>query len=396
MMTCFRDTAASPALAGAGKSSGAASPSARRMDGLAGRGSFVINGKFLQAKPTGVHRVAAELIKALDRVIDAGEGGAPWHGEVLVPPGVEVDLKLRRITVRTVGRFRGIPWEQLDLPRFVDGRLLLSFCNLGPLATANAVTMIHDAQTYSTPESYSFAFRQWYHLLQPLLGRRNRRILTVSEFSKRQIAHYGIARADHIEVIPNGIDHFETVEADPDAAARHVRPGRAVVLALANTQAHKNIKVLLEAFDDPRLAGTDLVLFGAATAEGLAAVHGGALPANVRPIGPVSDGVLKGLMQQALALACPSRTEGFGLPPLEAMSVGCPAVVAPCGALPEVCGDAALYADPDDPAAWVAAIAALQNPDARPSPAVLRARAQGFRWEASARRLLTLIEGLTP
>jgi glycosyltransferase involved in cell wall biosynthesis len=393
MTTCVRE-ATETAPGEAWRTDTAAVPSARRGDTRPGR-SFVINGKFLGARPTGVQRVAAELVRALDRALAAGEGGAGWQGELLVPPGVAVALPLQRIAVRSVGRLSGTLWEQLDLPRFVNRRLLLNFCNFGPLAVANAVTMIHDAQTFSTPESYSVAFRQWYRFAQPILGRRNRRILTVSEFSRREIAHYGVAPADRVDVVHNGVDHVDAIEADPTAAARLAAPGRPFVLALANTQAHKNLRVLLAAFADRRLAGIDLLLFGAATAAALEAVHGGPLPANVRPLGILGDDELKGLMQAALGLACPSRTEGFGLPPLEAMSVGCPTVVAPCGALPEVCGAAALYADPDDPDAWAAAIAALQHPATRPAAAVLRQRAASFRWDASARRLLALMEGLT-
>jgi glycosyltransferase involved in cell wall biosynthesis len=112
--------------------------------------------------------------------------------------------------------------------------------------------------------------------------------------------------------------------------------------------------------------------------------------------GRVSDGELRALYENAACLAFPSTTEGFGLPPLEAMGLGCPVVVAPCGALPEVCGDAALYAPPGAPAAWAQAIRRLDG-DAGLRQRMMEAglaRAALYRWEDSARRLLEVIEGV--
>ncbi len=91
----------------------------------------------------------------------------------------------------------------------------------------------------------------------------------------------------------------------------------------------------------------------------------------------------------------PSTTEGFGLPPLEAMLVGTPAICAPCGALPEVCGEAATYAAPDDVDAWTKAIAEhfadSEEKMAERSKAA-KAQASQFRWKASAEKLLDLIK----
>ncbi|MBN9033614.1 MAG: hypothetical protein J0I23_27860, partial [Rhizobiales bacterium] len=73
---------------------------------------------------------------------------------------------------------------------------LVSLCNLGPVLHPRAVTMIHDAQVHLTPQSYSRGFRLWYKFLPPLVGRTNRQILTVSEYSKQQLVRYGVA-PDH-------------------------------------------------------------------------------------------------------------------------------------------------------------------------------------------------------
>ena len=100
------------------------------------------------------------------------------------------------------------------------------------------------------------------------------------------------------------------------------------------------------------------------------------------------------MYESALCLAFPSTTEGFGLPPLEAMLLGCPAIVAPRGALPEVCSDAVLYARPDNPEEWSNAIDLLeQDPVAKAGLVDKgRRRASIFKWSASARQLMTIIE----
>ena len=285
------------------------------------------------------------------------------------------------------------PWEQLDLPLMAHGSLLVNLCNLGPVAHPASIVMMHDAQVFATPQSYSAKFRTWYRTVQPLLGRRALRVLTVSEFSKQELIRFGVAPAEKIRVIPNGCDHFSALRTDCAILPRVRRSGQRYVLALANVQAHKNIGLLLQAFTDERLRDITLVLVGKATAHDFAA-QGHTSPPNTVFAGPVADEELKALYAEALCLAFPSTTEGFGLPPVEAMSVGCPVIAAPCGALPEVCGDAALYAASDDPAAWVSAICALaEDEDARAARARAgRRQAAGFTWMRSAERLLAVID----
>jgi glycosyltransferase involved in cell wall biosynthesis len=249
--------------------------------------------------------------------------------------------------------------------------------------------MIHDAQVYSTPASYSKAFRLWYKTVMPLMGWRHRRILTVSEFSKTELVRYGIAPANKIAVIPNGVDHILRIEPDQGAPKRYDLSGCAFVLSLANIQAHKNIGILLKAFATPRLQDVTLALFGGAKKADFE-TQGFVVPDNVQFLGRISDEELVALMIHAKAFACPSLTEGFGLPPLEAMAVGCPAVIAPCGALPEVCGDAALVADAYDPEAWSRQISRVVVDDSLRASLQKAGHVQAakFTWSNAAKLLL--------
>ena len=379
---------------------------------------IVFNGKFLTAAPTGVHRVAEELILAMDRLLAASGTGASIEGRiegriegstagtavspaalVLAPAEARRTLPLAVTPLRRIrflsGIARDIVWEQVSLPWAARKGVLVSLCNLGPVLHPHAITMIHDAQVHLTPQSYSRGFRLWYRFLQPLLGRANRQILAVSHYSKEQLVRHGVAKAERITVIHNGCDHILATPPDHGAPAAHGLAAGRYVLALANTQAHKNIPLLLKAFADPRLGDLTLVLFGSATRADFERL-GASVPANVHFTGRIDDAALAGLMVHAAAFACPSTTEGFGLPPLEAMMLGCPAIVAPCGALPEVCGDAALIAAPHDAGAWVDQIRALaDDPDlATRMRRAGKRRAEAFTWDSAARKLATVL-GIT-
>ena len=371
----------------------AATQSAVRGPSAEARTRVVLNGKFLIAPPTGVHRVAEELVRALDQLLaEDARLAERLDLEVAVPAGTLRSLALDRIEVNRVGSLRKRLWEQISLPRYTGDARLLNFCNLAPLARPDVV-MIHDAQVHISPGSYSWAFATYYKLVQPLMARRASRVLTVSNFSRDMLVKFGVATAQQVSVVYNGVDHMLQVAADETALQRlGLEKGRYVV-ALANGQRHKNVGLLLRAFDCPSLASFKLVLVGPATAAEFRA-SGFPVPDSVIFAGRVSDEALRAMLESALCLAFPSLTEGFGLPPMEAMIIGCPAVVAPCGALPEVCGDAAIYADPNDPAAWRDVILGLAADERRRGEAseAGRARASGFTWRRSAQQLLDVLE----
>jgi glycosyltransferase involved in cell wall biosynthesis len=352
---------------------------------------LAINGKFLSAGPTGVHRVAEQLVRQLairrDELADLFE----QPPRLIAPPNAH-NKSLDVFDRERRGVFRGQLWEQIDLPRLTRSDLLLNLCNLGPMASRAAITMIHDAQAFITPESYSWAFANWYRNVLPMLGHRHARILAVSEFSANELARFGVARRDHISVVPNGVDHLLGYASQPEILGRLAVSPRKFVVGLANVQVHKNIGLLLKAFAAPALGDLKLVLVGAARREQFEML-GHPVSPNVMFAGRVSDGELRALLESALCVGFPSTTEGFGLPPLEGMIVGCPAIMAPCGALTEVGGEGALFAAPDDPRQWVCGIRRLvddPNHWADYSRAG-RKRARLFTWKRAGEKLVEVI-----
>jgi glycosyltransferase involved in cell wall biosynthesis len=123
---------------------------------------------------------------------------------------------------------------------------------------------------------------------------------------------------------------------------------------------------------------------------------GHSIPQNLVFTGRIDDGELRALLEGALCVAFPSTTEGFGLPPLEGMTVGCPAVLAPCGALPEVGGEAAIFAAHDDPGQWVDAIHKLAiDPDFWERYSLAgRKRSELFTWERAGEKLVEVIRSV--
>lgn len=352
----------------------------------------MFNGRFLSAKPSGVQRVARAFIETIESHLRSRTSGAQEFS-LLCPHNADRPIDLTAIQRRTVGRLSSHAWEQIELPLAAKNGLLVNLCNLAPLASRGGITMIHDAQVFLTPDSNSKLFGAWYRFALPRIGANAARILTVSEFSRQKLIEYKVAPAERINVIHNGADHLMGVTSDPAVIDQLDLRDRPYVLAAANTQHHKNIALLFEVMQRPEMRGQTLVLAGPHDAEAFT-LAGHPPPPGVIFAGHVTDGALRALYEHAVCLAFPSTTEGFGLPPLEAMGLGCPAVVAPRGALPEVCGDAALYREPEDAAGWAEAILALVNSSALR----LETRALGlnqaakFRWTDMAHRMLTIIE----
>ena len=156
--------------------------------------------------------------------------------------------------------------------------------------------MIHDAQVFISPNSYSRAFASFYRRVLPALGHRHAKILTVSEFSADQLVRYGVAERENIVVVANGVDHVLTYESQSEILNRLGLATRQFVVGLANVQVHKNIGLLLKAFAAPALGDLKLVLIGAAVREQFEAL-GHFVPPNVIFAGQVSDGELRALLR---------------------------------------------------------------------------------------------------
>jgi glycosyltransferase involved in cell wall biosynthesis len=329
---------------------------------------ITVNGRYAGKRLTGVQRYALEIVRRLGdrcRVIhtDAKDGIA------------------------------GHRWEQSVLPLRCRGSLLWSPCNTGPLLVRNQVVTIHDATYADAAECFSRAFAAWYQFLIPRLARRARRVMTVSEFSRKRLAELTGVDPANIDVVYNGVDaRFAPPTPDAVAAVRRKLdlPGP-YVLTLGSIEPRKNLATLLKAWPGVAARRPELTL---AIAGGGNAIYADAgldepsLP-RVKRLGYIDDADLPALYGGCESFVFPSTYEGFGLPPLEAMACGAPVVCSNTTALPEVVGDAAVTVDPRDAGAIGDAIVSLTDDRARRADLFERGRARAarFSWDASTEQV---------
>jgi glycosyltransferase involved in cell wall biosynthesis len=349
---------------------------------------LVFNGKFYSGALNGVHRVADRLIREVDRLLVAMPPEQRPAVRLLLPTRRSWTPDVQAITLDEQGWGHRQIWEQAVLPLRARGAVLVNLCNLAPILARRKVLLLHDAQFLFPDNSYPARQRWGHRLLVPAMMRSSAAALTVSHYSRQIIDLTGICARDRVGILHNGSDHILETPAAAGVLERWELTGQPYVLLFGSTKLYKNVRVVFDAFRSAELAGITLVVVGQGEAAHVAA--GFAPPPAALFTGSIDDGTLRTLYEHAVCLAMPSRTEGFGLPPLEAMRLGCPALVAPAGAMPEVCRDAASYADTDDPADWVRGILKLAHDAAhrRAKVAAGLRRAEDFTWARAGALLL--------
>lgn len=357
-----------------------------------GSKDIVINGRFLAQKLSGVQRYSREIVTALDRLIAADPGGlGARRWRLLVPADATVDLDLTRIAVERVGHRSGHVWEQWDLPRAARNARLVNLGNSGPVLHRDALVVIHDVAVFRTPKNFAPRYARFHRILGRILA-RTARLGTVSRFSRAELADvFGLPR-EAIFVATNGSDHLRgRVQDDAILDRLGVVPGR-YFLFVGSPTPNKNLATALDAF--ARLDRADVRFVIAGNLDN--AVFGGRHPVDLPGVIAVSganDAEIAALYADAAALVFPSVYEGFGIPPLEAMAVGCPVIAADIPVLRETCGDAVNFFGARDSAGLARLMAA--HLDDR--PAVLRpaelaaARVAHYTWERGARALADAI-----
>lgn len=351
--------------------------------------ALYINGNFLNEPLTGVQQYATAMVRQIDSLL-CGHGFAGFHEAVLlVPEGTECPFPLRRLKLEIVRFGRGNLWEQTALPYRSRGGLLLNLCNRAPLLKCRQFLVIHDAAVGATPERFSRRFRLFWRTCYRIFGRTLPAFATVSEFSRQELRTYFGIPEEKINVIYPGVEHLPGKEADSEFLGRLGIKGKSYLLAFGGTT-NKNLRIIIRAL--PFLP-SDLLLVVVGKCDEKTPP---ALRERIVQAGRVADEELIALYKSAACLVFPSLYEGFGLPPIEAMSLGCPVVAARRAALPEVCRDAALYCEAEDEKDVAAKIALLLCDDNLAESLRKRglARAAEFSWEKAAALLSDAVQKL--
>ncbi|MFL9907842.1 glycosyltransferase family 4 protein [Paraburkholderia sp. RL17-337-BIB-A] len=353
-----------------------------------------INGRFLGRRPTGVDRFAYEVVRELDELVAAKDPQtAGLSIDVLVPVGVKLAPgTFPQLNVRAVAG-AGQRWEQISLPFAARGTLLLNLCNAGPLLFRNQVTVLHDAAPIRVPEAYTRAFRTWYAVMAPCIGRVSRRVLTVSEFSRREIASAYRIPSAKIGVLPESGEHILRATETGDVVRKYDLGRRPYVLAVSSASRHKNFRLVIDAIELLGASSYDFVIVGANLP--IFNADEQVLPPFVKHLGYVSDAELKDLFHHAACFVFPSLYEGYGLPPVEAMTLGCPVIASNLPSIREACGDAALYISPYCASELASAMDKVMRDATLRKSMRERGYTQAARhsWRASA---LTLLKEISP
>jgi glycosyltransferase involved in cell wall biosynthesis len=346
-----------------------------------------INGRFLTRTPTGVDRFAYELLYAWGKQVLTPAVG------ILAPTGsAELRSPPSGFLVNRIGHCSGHLWEQFELPAATGEQTLINLCNTAPCLRENQLVVIHDAATIANPANFSLSFRLVYRAMIDTILRRSRVVATVSKFSAGELNRWSGRGRRAIEVIYEGGEHILRNSPDTSIIERLGLTNRRFVLAVGTPSLNKNFGTVLAAMrlvDD-----SDLLLVAAGSSNSRIFSGDPIQDPRIVIAGYVSDAELRAMYEHAVCFAFPSFYEGFGLPALEAMCCGCPVIVSNSSSLPEVCGDAALYCDPSQPASLAKQLRLLLGSAAAREE--LReagyARAAVFGWDKAARRFAEIVE----
>ena len=361
---------------------------------------------------SGVGEYTHQLVKALLGAYPAGAPGRPleltlfsssWKDRLTLADGELAGAATidRRVPVRLLN----LAWHRLAWPKAetLTGRAFDVTHSLHPLmlpsrAAAHVVT-IHDLDFLVHPERTRAEIRRDYPALARDHAHRADRVVVPSQFTGGEVERRLGLPSDRVSICPPGAPDWTPRERPPADGG--------YVLFFGTLEPRKNVGALLDAYERfitgpveaGRVRGRDvtrtvppLVLAGQATEESrpwLDRIERAPLRGVVRHIGYVDPSKRRELYEGARLLVQPSFEEGFGLPVLEAMTLGVPVIAANRGALPEVLGDAGPVVDPERPEQLASAIERMIDDEAFAAACAAKGtlRARQFRWDLTARRV---------
>lgn len=347
----------------------------------------------------GVGRYVRELLGHLGADAGADEIAAFYFdfkrtGLDAVPPGVAM-----RSCRWMPGRAAQAAWKRFGFPPyewFAGAADLYHFPNFirPPLGKGRkSVVTIHDVSFLRMPETTEAKNLAWLSAEIHRTAQNADAILTVSRFSAREIVDLLQVPAEKVFPVWLGLPEFGPPPTAAAAAQARKTLGleKPYLLMVGTIEPRKNLPFLVKIYEALKDFDGDLVLAGGLgwkTGETLRAISESPRRAGIRLLKRLDDAQLSALYAGAAAFVFPTRYEGFGFPPLEAMGRGAPVVAARTSSLPEVLGDAAEWVDGYDAETWADKVRGVLGDPAR--AARLRAagcaQAQKFTWAETARQ----------
>lgn len=374
------------------------------------------DGGGLSRPESGTGRYTLELLRGLARAGSGDRVTVFFNDRTRPRPDVTLPEGMDLVNPGWPDRMLRPMWERLGWPpveRFVGEADVFHASDWihPPLRRAALVATVHDVGPLQHPEWYAPDVAARHRAIHRSLVDRGARVVTVSEFTRRELLALGGLPEDRVHAVASGVSRdFRPVDGARAVAARRGLD-RPFVLYVGTREPRKNLMGLVDAFGRvaERVADVDLALVGvrprleARAVQGVEAwvgdeleerVAGMGLTDRVRVVGQVPRVDLPALYTAAAVFAFPTLYEGFGLPILEAMACGTPVVASDRTAVPEVAGDAAVLVDPTRPEALAEAlIRVLRSPEETDRlRAAGRARAATFSWDRTAKETRSVYE----
>ena len=298
---------------------------------------IIINGKFLSQKITGVQRYAREVLNRLDPLV------SNLNIEIVMAEDAKDIPDFKNIAKKVLSGKASVFWEQIKLPLYIkkQNAIGLHLCHIAPILKPDIVC-IHDANVARNPQWFTKKLVLWYGLIHWSCALWAKKILTVSNFSKKEIQDIFKISDSRIENIGSGWQHIERISLCDDTLERFNLKEKSFYFSLGTQAPHKNMRWVYQcAKNNPN----ELFLLSGSTYHKVFKKTTEELPNNVRYLGYLSDADVKTLMKNCKAFIFPSLYEGFGLPPLEALSMGTTIFASDIPIMREIFEDSVNYID---------------------------------------------------
>lgn len=302
---------------------------------------IIIDGMPLCDVHSGMQRFMVESLTRLDAMLDIKE----LKVEIIYPSNREIHIpELCNIKIKSIPYFPKI-YRYIVLPLYIKWNRGI-YCNManGEPVKKGSIICLHDINTLSP--IFGFSKKEIDERVKRFekIKKKSKVLVTVSETSKAQICDYMQVPKEKVKVICNGWEHMDKIVKDNGIFEKYPQlKVKEYIYSLGSIMPHKNFKWIKEvAKRNPNL------IFAIAGNMHKLGNQEMVSASNILYLGRVTDEENKALMERCRIFVFPSKLEGFGIPPLEALACGAKIAISRASCLPEIYGECAVYFDPDD------------------------------------------------